>query len=180
MPAGKALLAAGGLAAQGWGRAVGIAGADRPEPRLLLAHLAGRGHHPALLIQQKQIAVAAHQLQHQPALDCLAGAGGEAELHHPFPASLLQRHQCQTAQAVLQLLRQGAAFSLAGWRLDGMQPRCFRLPAEFQPEPLLQGAKAQLQGVGISLLRLFKAARQQQRLEFRYHRPQAGEVHGLE
>jgi hypothetical protein len=44
----------------------------------------------------------------------------------------------------------------------------------------LELAKAQLQGVAISLLGLFKPARQQQRLEFRYHGPQAGEVHGLE
>ena len=104
---------AGGLAGHRGRWAIGVAGADRASPRLIGAHLATQGDHPPLLVQQKQIAVAAHQFQHQAALEGLARPGGEAQLHHPVPAPLLQAHQGQTAQSVLELLRQGAALPLA-------------------------------------------------------------------
>ena len=176
----EGFIAAGRLARQGWRWAVGIAGGDGPQPGLLLPHLTGRRHDASILIQQEEIAAAAHQFHHQGAADGLARPWGELQLHHPLPARLLQCHQGQPPQAVLQLLGQGAAVATAGrWR-DGEQPGGFGLPAEFQPCAPLQAAKAELQGVGIGLLGFLEAAGHQLRRQFRQHRPQGGEIHGLE
>lgn len=48
---------------------VGITTAERSYPRLVLSDLPSNGRDPVLFIQKQDIAVAAHQLQHQ-------GAGG--------------------------------------------------------------------------------------------------------
>ena len=159
---------------------IGVAGADRAEPRLPVTHLAGQGDHPTLAIQQEQVAVAAHQLQQQRSLARVAGPGCEVQLHHPLPGRLLQPHEGQTAQAVLQLLSQGAAIPMARRRRDRQQPRRLRQPAQLQPLDPLQAAQTQLQGVGVTLLRLLETAGHQQRLKLAEHRPQAGVVERLQ
>ena len=105
--------------------------------------------------------MAAHQLHHQPAQHGLTGTPGEAELHHPLPALLLDFDEGQTPEAVLELLGQGAAIPLAGWRRDRVQPRRFRLPAELEPVDAAEAAQADLQGLGAGLLGLLEATWQQ-------------------
>ena len=179
-PVGEGFVAGGWAACQRRRWAVAIAGADRPQPRLLIAHLAGGRHYTAVCIEQEQIAAAPHQLHHQAALNRLTGALGELQLHHPLPARLLQPHQGQAAEAVLQLLGQGAALTTAGGWLDRQQPRRLSQPAQLEPGATLQAAESQLQGVGIGLACLLEAAGQQLRPQLPEHRLQAGEVHRLE
>ena len=160
-PTGGALLQPGWLASKGGRIYVVVAGADRPQPGLLRAHLAGQGDHPHLAIEQQQVAVATHQFGHQPTFGRFGGPPREGQLHHPLPTRLLDRHQGQTAQTVLQLLGQGAAIALARGRIDAMQPSCIGLPAQLQPMDASEAAQAQLDRLGIGLLGLFKATGQQ-------------------
>ena len=158
-----------GLGGPGWlapgrrRRQVGIAAADRPQAGLLLAHLAGSPGDPPLAIEHKQVAVAAHQLQHQPPADRVPRPGRELQLDHPFHALLMQTHQGQAREAVLHLLGQGAAIARAGGRGDRQQAGGFGLPAQFEPVAAGEAAETQLQGLAIALLGLLKPARQQQR-----------------
>ena len=99
-------------------RQVGVAAADRPQAGLLLAHLAAGPGDPPLAIEHKQVAVAAHQLQHQAPADRVPGPGRELQLHHPLHALLMQPHQGQAREAVLHLLGQGAAIASSGGRGD--------------------------------------------------------------
>ena len=124
--------------------------------------------------------MAPHQLQHQAPADRLTRPGRELQFHHPLHGVLLQAHQGQAREAVLHLLGQGAALAATGRRGDRKQAGRFGLPAQFKPMAALEAAKAQLQGVAIALLGLLKATGQQQRPQFCQHRPQGGEVHGLE
>ena len=144
-------------------RQVGVAAADRPQAGLLLAHLAAGPGDPPLAIEHKQVAVAAHQLQHQAPADRVPGPGRELQLHHPFHALLMQPHQGQPREAVLHLLGQGAAIASSGGRGDRQQAGCFGLPAEFEPVAADEAAETELQGLAIALLGLLKPARQQQR-----------------
>jgi len=81
---------------------------------------------------------------------------------------------------VLELLGEGAAIPLLGGRRDFQQPGGFSEPAQLEPEPPLQGAEPQMNGLPIGLLRLFKPTRDELGPEFREHGAQAGEIHGLE
>ena len=179
-PVVEGFLASGRLAGQWWRGAVGVAGADRPQPRLLWPHLSPGRHHPSPFIEQEEVAAAAHQFQHQPALIGLPRPPGEAQLHHPLPALLFDRHQRQTPQAVLQLLGQGAALPLPGRSTDAVESGCLRLPPQLDPPTPLQAPQGQLQGVGIALLGLLKAARQQAAPQFGEQGPQGGCIDRLD
>ena len=167
-----------GLQGRWW--AVGVATGNRPQPGFVRLPLPAQGHHTPLALQQKEVAVAAHQLYHQRAADRFTGTGGKAQLHHPLPAVLIDRHQRQAAQPVLQLLGQGAALTAPGGRVDRQQAWRIRPPAQLQPVATIEGAKAELEAVGAGLLGLLEAARQQLRPQLGEHRPQGGDVHGLE
>ena len=109
------------------------------------------------MIQQKQVAVAAHQLQHQGALVRIAGATGKTQLNHPFPTALADRHQRQPPQTMLQLQGQGAAIALPGRRGDGMQARGLSQPTQFKPLQALKTAQTQLHTLRCGLLSLLEA-----------------------
>ena len=121
-----------------------------------------------------------HQFDHQPFLEGPARTAGEAEVHDPLPAGLLQAGEGQAAQAVLELLGQGAALPLAGGWGDGVHPGRLCLPAELQPLDAVQMAQTQLQAVAAPLLGLLKTAGQQQAAPLAQRSPQAGEVHRLQ
>ena len=161
-PVGIGLGGPGRLALGRRRRQIGIAATDRPQPRLLLTHLAGGAGDPPLAIEHKQVAVAAHQLQHQAAANRVPGPRRELQLHHPLHPLLLQSHQGQARETVLHLLGQGAAIAAAGGRGDREEPGGFGLPAQFQPVAADEAAETQLQGLAIALLGLLKPARQQQ------------------
>jgi guanylate kinase len=124
--------------------------------------------------------MAAHQLHHQALLQRFPRPPGEAEAHHPLPARLLEAGEGQAAQAVLELLGQGAALPLAGGRCNGVHPSRLGLPAELEPLDAVQMAQAQLQAVAAALLRLLETAGQQQAAPLAHRSPQAGEVHRLQ
>ena len=128
---------------------------------MLLPHLPPGRHHPPPFIEQEEVAAAAHQFEHQGALGRFPRPPGKAQFHHPLPTLLIDRHQRQAPQAMLQLLGQGAALPLPGWRADGVEPRGLRLPSELEPMTTIQVPQGQLQRVGIALLGLLEAAGQQ-------------------
>ena len=134
-----------------------IAGADRSQPGLTGLHLTGDRDHPLLSVEQKQVAAPAHQLDHQAALRLIPWATGKRQAHHPLPAGLLDRRESQTSQAVLKLLSERAALSVARGRINGHNPGSFGLPAQLQPLNTVQVAQGQLHGLAISLLRLLEA-----------------------
>ena len=109
LPAFKALrwIRSQPLQHRGW--AVGITGRERAHAGLMVPDLSPKGNDPALLIQQQQVAVPSHQLQHEHPLDRFPRALGKPEFHHPFKTALVELHQSQLAEAVLQLLGEGAA-----------------------------------------------------------------------
>ena len=75
----------------------------------MLSDLPGNGCDPFLVIEQQHIAVTSHQLQDQSAHARLARAWSEMKQHNPLKVSLLQFHQGQLPEAVLNLLSQSAA-----------------------------------------------------------------------
>ena len=158
---------------------VGISGADRAHPGLVIAHLPAQGDHLALVVQQQQIAVTAHQLEHDHPLNRFPWTGGQTELHHPFKTILMKLHQGHLAKAVLQLLGQGAAGTAAGrwWNLH--QSRRVRLPAQFKPHHARQGSEPQLEHGRMRLLCFLETAWQQGRAKIVQHCAQAGEIHQL-
>ena len=100
--------------------------------------------------------------------------------HNPFEGVLFKLHQSQLPKAVLNLLGQGAPSAMAPRGVDLHQPWGFCLPAELEPHHALQGSKAELERVGIGLLRLFKSAWQHPVAQIFQHRFQSGQVHHLE
>lgn len=108
----------------------------------MVADLPAQSNHPLLFVQQEQIAVAAHEFEHQGSLHGFSRSAGKAKLHHPFESSLIQFNKGQLAEAVLQLLGEGASAPHARWGLDLNQPRGFCLPAQFNPHHSAQAAKA--------------------------------------
>ena len=122
----------------------------------MLAHLTPGADHLLALIEQKQIAVAPHQLQDQLPLFWGIGPWGKAQLHHPFPRQLLKPDQGEALEAVLQLLGQGAALAKPRRWLDGMKAGAIGLPVEGEPQALLQGAEGQLHAAAFGLLGFFK------------------------
>ena len=168
------------MALQGWWWRIPITGADRPNPGLVIADLAPQSNHASLLIKQQQIAVTTHQLQHDHSRDGITWTRRQLELDHAFIALLHQPDKGHLAQAVLNLLRQGASCSLARWRRDLNHAGCFRLPAEFQPNHSLKTAKSQLKRRAVGLLGFLEAAGQQLWPQISQHRPQGGEIHWLQ
>ena len=146
----------------------------------MVPDLSPQGNDPALLIQQQQVAVPSHQLQHEHPLDRFPRALGKPEFHHPFKTTLVELHQSQLAEAVLQLLGEGAAAAAARGRVDLHQPRCFCLPAQFQPHHPLEAAASQLNRCRVRLLGLLEAAGHQLWAQIPEHRAKRGEIHWLQ
>ena len=69
----------------------------------MVPDLTTQGNDAALLIEEQQVAVPSHQLQHEHPLDRFPRAFGKPEFHHPFKAALVKLHKSQLAEAVLQL-----------------------------------------------------------------------------
>ena len=121
-----------------------------------------------------------HQLQHEHPLDRFPRALGKPEFHHPFKAALVKLYKSQLAEAVLQLLREGAAAAAARGRVDLHQPRCFCLPTQFQPHHPLEAAASQLNRCRVRLLGLFETAWYQLWTQIPEHRAKRGEIHWLQ
>ena len=64
-------------------------------------------------IQEKQVAMATHQFQHQLALHRRTRSFAELQLHNALPWGLPQGRQRQSPQTMMELLSQGAAGALA-------------------------------------------------------------------
>ena len=122
----------------------------------MLTHLTPGTDHLLAFIEQKQIAVAPHQLQDQLPLFWGIGPWGKTQVHHPLPGQLFKPDQGQAFEAVLELLGQGAALAQPRRWFDGMKPRAIGLPVEGEPQALLQGAKGQLHAAAFSLLGFLK------------------------
>ena len=146
----------------------------------MIADLAPQGNHATLLVKQQQIAVSPHQLQHDHPGNPITGTRGQLELDHTLITLLLEPDQGHLPQAVLDLLRQGAPSSLARGRWDLNQPGRIRLPAQLQPDHPLKTAESKLERCPVGLLSFLEAAGKQLRPEIVQHRPQSGEVHGLQ
>ena len=145
----------------------------------MVAHLATKGNHLSVFIQEQQVAVAPHDFEHHMAFHCIPRAIRKLETHDPFKTLLLDLHEGELAKAVLALLRQGAAAALFRRRRDLDQARAVGFPAELQPHHALEGAESQLKGLAIGLLCLLKATRQHAAAQVTHHRSQGGDVHGL-
>ena len=160
--------------------AVGITGGERAHAGLMVPDLTTQGNDAALLIEEQQVAVPSHQLQHEHPLDRFPRAFGKPEFHHTFKADLVKLHKSQLAEAVLQLLREGAAAAAARGRVDLHQPRCVGLPAQFQPHPPPEAAASKLNRGWVGLLGLFEAAGHQPWTQIPEHRAKRGEIHWLQ
>ena len=165
---------------QRWRWCVDITAAEWANPRLVLAHLTADCGDAFLFIEEQQVAVAAHQFKNQRSDRRTSWAGRQMEQHNTLEVVLFDFHQCQLPQPVLNLLGQGAASAMAPRRIDLHKPRGFRLPAELQPHHALQGAEAELERVGIGLLRLFEPAGHQAVAQIFQHCFQSREIHHLE
>ena len=146
----------------------------------MLPHLAADRRDPFLVIQKQQVAVASHQFKNHCSGWGTSWAGRQVKAHDTLESVLFKLHQSQLAQTVLNLLGQGAAATMAPWRIDLHKPGGFRLPAELKPHHALQGAEAELERVGIRLLCLFESARYQALAQIAQHRLQSREIHHLE
>ena len=90
--------------------------------------------------------------------------------HDTFEIVLFKFHQRQLPKTVLNLLGQCAPAAVAPWGIDLYKPGGFSLPAELKPHHALQGSEAELERVGIGLLRLFESARQHPLAQIVQHR----------
>ena len=145
----------------------------------MLTNLSSQSNDAALLIEEQQVAVPSHQLKHEDSVNRFTRTLGETEFHDSFKSALVEFDESQLAEAVLQLLREGAAAAAARGRVDLDQPRGLGLPAEFQPYHPFQAATAQLNRSRVRLLGLFETAGHQPWTQIPEHRAKRGEIHGL-
>ena len=123
--------------------------------------------------------MASHQLENEGPLNGLSGSSAELKVHHPFESALLDPHQSHLPQAVLELLRQGAAGTHTSRWPDLNQSGCIGLPTQLNPDHALQGSEPELNCQWVRLLGFFKATRQQGRPQVTQHSPECGEIHHL-
>ena len=90
----------------------------RADSGLRGSHRCAGSDNASVVIKQQQIAVATHELQNQHALNGLARSGRELKFHHALEPFLVELHKCSLAQAVLALLRHGAARTFSRWGID--------------------------------------------------------------
>lgn len=146
----------------------------------MLPYLSSERGDPALLIQQKQVAVPAHQLQNDRPADRIPWACRHLEFDHAFKTPLLQADESHLSHGVLNLLRQGAAGPLTRRCRNLHKAWCIRLPAELEPEHSPKASKPQLQCRAVGLLRLLESAGNQLGTQITEDRPQGGEIHHLQ
>ena len=146
----------------------------------MISDLSAKGNNAAMFVQEEHVAVTPHELQDQYALDRFARALCQMKLHHPFESDLVQLHQSELPEAVLQLLGQGAAAAAAGRSLDFHKAGGIGLPAEFKPDHPLEAAEAQLDRPRVRLLGFLETAWHDPLTQVPEHRSKGGEVHLLE
>ena len=146
----------------------------------MVSDLSAQGDNAAMFVQEEHVAVTPHELQDQYALDRFARSLCQMKLHHPFESDLVQLHQSELPEAVLQLLGQGAAAAAARRSLDLHKAGSIGLPAEFKPDHPFQAAEAQLDRARVRLLGFLEPAWHDPLTQVPEHRSKGGEVHLLE